>query len=157
MTGGFFAGKNHNVTDDFPARSYKPWGSQCSKPSGDFQCHGRKSPRFPCMRRGNLNMFQLNNRGNMGVSWVIVVPPVIIHFERWDFPWRKPTSYGGTRKFEETPIYESIEIMGFKMLQAILAYWKRLPCERKSMHFLVTPGKAGESISIHLGFSIFLG
>ena len=25
------------------------------------------------------------------VSWVIGVPPVIIHFERWDFPWNKPT------------------------------------------------------------------
>ena len=34
-------------------------------------------------------------RVHMGVSWVIGVPLFIIHFERWDFPWNKP-SIGGT-------------------------------------------------------------
>ena len=37
-------------------------------------------------------------------SWVIEVPPVIIHFERWDCPWNQPSSYGGTPMTMETPI-----------------------------------------------------
>ena len=31
------------------------------------------------------------------------VHPVIIHFERWDFPEQKPSSYGGTPPLMETP------------------------------------------------------
>ena len=29
-----------------------------------------------------------------GFCFVIGVPPVIIQFERWDFPWHKPTIFG---------------------------------------------------------------
>ena len=35
-------------------------------------------------------------------SWVIGVPLVIIHFERWDFPQQKPSSYWGTPMTMET-------------------------------------------------------
>ena len=31
------------------------------------------------------------------------VPPVIIHFERWDVPWNKPTSYWDTMTMESPP------------------------------------------------------
>ena len=40
------------------------------------------------------------------VSWVIGVPPVIIHFERWDFPWNKPTIL-------DTPFYGNHHIWCF--------------------------------------------
>ena len=37
-----------------------------------------------------------------GFRFVIGVPPVIIHFERWDCPWNQPSSYWGTPVTMET-------------------------------------------------------
>ena len=41
----------------------------------------------------------------LGVSTKMGIPPVIIHFERWDFPWTKPSSYGGTIPWLWKPPY----------------------------------------------------
>ena len=35
--------------------------------------------------------------------WKKGVPPVIIHFERWDFPWNRPSGYEWVPPFMETP------------------------------------------------------
>ena len=45
-----------------------------------------------------------DSRTDVVVSWVIGIPPVIIHFERWDFSWNKPSSDKGVPPMAmETP------------------------------------------------------
>ena len=57
-----------------------------------------------------VELVQQNSAAYGGFRFVIGVPPVIIHFERWDFPRTQPSSVvGGTPMTMETPISQELE------------------------------------------------
>ena len=69
--------------------------------------------------RKTVGVFVLSKPGNFGIKkgliyvgfrFVIGVPPVLIIFERWDFPWNTPSSELGVPPFMETPIWMCIHI-----------------------------------------------